>query len=478
MLPDLPWRAILRILLAIILVGLLGLAPRPHASRQALEQASLAIQRSDYATAFEQTSLATELIPWRFDLPYLAARLALQNGNSLQTIQILEQPLIASQMTPADLLVLGDAYQHSGDSLMAAAIWQRVSELAPSPEIYQRLAEHHQAHQDYPAAIEDLRQMLQYNPADGGLNYRIGLLYATYDPDAALAYLAQAAELDPDLAPDALELQRKIRTATLFDEPAYTLTSVGRVLATLDEWELAEAAFHNATQLRTDYSEAWAFLGEARQHTKSDASGEYTGLADLQLAISLDPNSIAANLFMGLYWSRQGDPKLAASFIQNTLTIEPDNPLLHAELGNALAQQGDLPAAEAAYRQAISLAPDDPLFYRLLAEFSLTNRIQVRQIALPAARTAVILDPEEPRSLDLLGNVLLILEDYQSAERFLLKALEVDPDYALAHLHLGMVLVQRNDMLRARQEFDLAKTLSSDNWTIAQAQRFISYYYP
>jgi tetratricopeptide (TPR) repeat protein len=478
MLPDLPWRAILRTLLAVILIALLNLAPRPHAFRQGLDQASQAIQRSDYATALNQTTIAAEQIPWRFDLPLLSARLALQSGNHLQAIQILEQPHIASQLAPADLLILGDAYQQSGDTLMAAAIWQRVVELAPSPEIYQRLAEHHQARQDYPAAIEDLRHMLQYNPADADLNYRIGLLYSTVDPESALAYLAQAAELDPDLASGALELQRKIRTATLFDEPAYTFTSVGRVLALLDEWNLAEAAFRNATRLRSDYAEAWAFLGEARQHSPAASSGEYAGLAELQQALRLDPNSVSANLLMGLYWSRQGDPKLAASYIQKTLIIEPDNPLLHAELGNALAQQGNLPTAEAAYRQAISLAPDDPLFYRLLAEFSLTNRIQVRQIALPAARTAVILNPEEPRSLDLLGHVLLILEDYQSAERFLLKALQIDPDYAPAHLHLGMILLQRNEMQRAREEFDLAKTLGSDTWTITQAQRFISYYYP
>jgi len=478
MIPDFPWRTILRVLLAVILVALLNLAPRPHALRQAMDQANQAIQQGDYATAFKQTALAAEQMPWRYDLPLLAARLAYQSGHFLQTIQMLEQPLLASHLAPADLQVLGDAYQQSGDNLMAAAIWQRVAELAPSPEIYQRLAEYHQARQDYPAAIEDLRHMLQYSPADADLNYRIGLLYSTCDPEAALAYLAQAAELDPNLATGALELQRKIRTATLFDEPAYTFTSIGRVLAMLDEWELAEEAFHNATQLRPDYAEAWAFLGEARQHTMTPTSGEYTGLAELQQAWRLDPNSVAVNLLMGLYWSRQDDPALAASYIQNSIAIEPDNPMLHAELGNALAQKGDLPAAEAAYRQAISLAPDDPLFYRLLAEFSLTNRIQLRQIALPEARTAVVLDPEDPRSLDLLGNVLLVLEDYQSAERFLLKALEVDPNYAPAHLHLGMILIQRNEMQRARQEFDLAKMLGSDTWTIAQAQRFISYYYP
>ena len=76
-----------------------------------------------------------------------------------------------------------------------------------------------------------------FTPADASLNYRLGLLYAAVDPESALAYLAQAADLDPSLAAHALELQRKIRTATLFEEPAYTFTAAGRALATLDEWE-------------------------------------------------------------------------------------------------------------------------------------------------------------------------------------------------------------------------------------------------
>jgi tetratricopeptide (TPR) repeat protein len=478
MLSDTRWGLILRILLAGILIALLNLAPRPHAMRQALDQARQALQREDLAAAFSHTALAAEQAPWRFDLPLLAARYALQSGDALQAIDILEGTRLASRLAPADLMLLGDAYLQAGDSLMAAAIWRRAAELAPMPEIYQRLAEHALARQDIPAAIDSLRRLLQYTPADAGLNYRLGLLYATFDPEAALAYLAQAAQFDPSLAGSALELQRKIRTATLFEEPAYTLTAAGRVLATLDEWSLAEAAFRKAAELRPDYAEAWAFLGEARQHTAPDSASKYTGLADLQRALRLEPNSVSANLLMGLYWSRQGDPQKAAGYIRSTLSIEPDNPLLHAELANALAQAGDLPAALAAYQQAISLAPDDPLFYRLLAEYSLSYRIQVGEIALPAARTAVILAPQDARSLDLLGQAMLILEDTYSAERFLLKAVENDPGYAPAHLHLGMVFVQRSEMQRARQEFDLAASLGSGTWTAAQAQRFITYYYP
>ena len=478
MLPARPWGFYLRIILLMLLAILLNLAPRPHAARTALNQARLALQKNELSSAAFLIKEAARLSPGRSDLARLSAHYYLESGYPQQAIEILEQLALASDLEAGDLEALGDAYQQAGDILMAAAIWQHAAQLEPSLEIYRRLADYHQVRGEYTQVIEDLRQMLKYLPADASLNYRLGLVYAAVEPESGLAYLAQAAELDPSLADSALELQRKIRTATLFEEPAYTFTASGRVLATLNEWELAEAAFLQATRLRPDYAEAWAFLGEARQHSANSSGRKYPGLPDLQLALKLDASSVSANLLMGLYWSRQGDYMLANQYITTTLTLDPGNPLLHAELANTLALQGDLPAAQAAYQQAISLAPDDPFFYRLLAEFSLSHRIQIREIALPAARTAVILSPQDPHSLDILAQALIFLEDNLSAERFLLQALASDPLYAPAHLHLGMIYLERGELERGRQEFELAESLGSDSWTATQAQRYLGYYYP
>ena len=476
MLPARPWALPLRILLFVLLAALLNLAPRPHALRTAQNQARLALQNNELLSAAFYVEHAAQLSPGRSDLARLAARYYLESSNPQQAIAVLEQLALTSELSAVDLLALGDAYQQTGEVLMAAAIWQRAAQLAPALDIYQRLADYHQARGEYPQELEDLHQMLRIQPANARVNYRIGLVYAAVEPERGLAYLSQAAVLDPELADSALDLQRKIRTATLFTEPAYTFTASGRVLATLNEWDLAEAAFLQATRLRPDYAEAWAFLGEARQHSTLAATREYPGLPELQQALRLDASSVSANLLMGLYWSRQGDYGLAYGYIQTTLSLDPDNPLLVAELANTLALQGDLPAAQAAYQQAISLAPDDPLFYRLLAEFSLSHRIQIREIALPAARTAVILSPQEARSLDLLAQALILLEDSLSAERFLLQALESDPFYGPAHLHLGMIYLQRGEVARGRQEFELA--MGSDSWTVEQAQRYLGNYYP
>ena len=56
-----------------------------------------------------------------------------------------------------------------------------------------------------------------------------------------------------------------------------------------------------STQSRPDYGEAWAFLGEARQHLPSTSEQQAQSLIELEKAYQLDPESIAANSFLGLY---------------------------------------------------------------------------------------------------------------------------------------------------------------------------------
>ena len=95
--------------------------------------------------------------------------------------------------------------------------------------------------------------------------------------------------------------------------------------------------------------------------------------------------------------------------------------IYYSELGNIFSKAGDLPAAQAAYESAIQLSPQDPLFYCLLAQFALDNQIQIHALALPAARQAILLDPHNANSLDVMAQVMFMLEDYHSAERYVIR---------------------------------------------------------
>ena len=91
-------------------------------------------------------------------------------------------------------------------------------------------------------------------------------------------------------------------------------------------------------------------------------------------------------------------------------------------------------------------------------------------MALPAARQAVTLDPDDARSLDVMAQVMLMLKDYRSAERFALSALQVDPTYAPACLHLGISYLYLSESGLARKWLSLAETVNPGSLTASQAR--------
>jgi tetratricopeptide (TPR) repeat protein len=194
--------------------------------------------------------------------------------------------------------------------------------------------------------------------------------------------------------------------------------------------------------------------------------------------MQLDANSVLVNTLMGLYWERQQDYSNAQLYLEHAISLSPDDPYLYSELGNILSKGGDLPAAQSVFEAAIQVSHQDPLFYRLLAEFALENQIQIRELALPAARQAVILDRSDSNSLDLMAQIMLFLQDYRSAERFSLNALQADPGFAPAYLHLGMSYVYLGESELARQWLGLAESVDPNSPSAAQAKRMLAYYFP
>ncbi len=475
-----PLHFYLRILVVSIFIALLGLAPYPHAASTFLAKAYQSIANGDMLNASKNLAVAASYFPWRIDLNLDAAHYAFQAGDSKSTIDYFERPGAISHLTIDDLIMLGDAYNQRGNATMAAAIWMHVTELGESIPATQRLLDLYLQQKDYASAASYAEKLLVLNPSNIHLYYQIGLLYSMTDPSKALPFLAQAGEIDPTDASNAQVLHDKIRTANIFDDPAYTYLIVGRQLANFGKWEFASVAFQNAVSIRPGYADAWAFLGEARQQISRQEIGSVSdiGLPELELAIQLEGNSTLVNTLMGLYWERQEDYAQAQQYLERAIASSPDDPYLYSELGNILSKAGDLPAAQSAYESAIQLTPQDPLFYRQLAMFAIENQIQIRELALPAARQAILLDPLDASSLDVMAQVMLILQDYHSAERFSQSALQSDPGFTPAYLHLGMAYIYLEESDLARQWLSKAETMDPDSWVAAQAKRWMEFYFP
>lgn len=467
-----------------ILVVLLGIAPRPHAVRTGLEEARRAQASDSSRRVAAELAPAAEALPWWPSLWRQAGHAALDGGAPEDAIVYFQRAVERGELAPEDHLALGDAHDQVGDTQAATAAWEQVdSSSGAHPEALTRLVEAHLAGENFaPArsALEDLiasrgaetRYAFSLTSQEGEpypLAYHLGLLLAVHAPEAAPPALRRAAEVAPGLADQAADLAESIRAASVEESPGYTALVAGQTLAAQGRWDLAVHAFRRATKLRPDYAEAWAYLGEAYQHLDRQADA----LPALEQALEHNPDSLAANAFTAIYWQRQGDLEQARRYLKRAARLESRNPALQIYLGELWAQEGELDTARLYYQNAIDLARRDPAVWRAYADFGLRYSLDLHTQALPAARKAVLLAPDDPDSLDTLGLVLFRLGDRLNAARLWRRALAQDQDHAPTHLHLGVLYWYRGETELARSHLSRANSLAPASPTGSQARRLL-----
>lgn len=476
-----------RLALIALAVAVLGIAPGPHAVRRSLQQAALSAQVGAALPAARELADAARRLPWRADLWEQAGLYALEANDNALAIEYLTKAWSCDPkfgLSEAGWLALGEAHRRNQDLPKAIAAWSAgMGRYGMSERALERIWQAHLALGNLEKAADALRMLAGQNSKDAMTHYRLGLLLAVLHPEDALEHLDLAARLDYHLDPAAGDIRRAMLSARRADHEAYTLVSIGRALAGLGEWDLAAESFRRAAAIQPNFAEAWAYLGEALQHPggktiRLPAAPGGDGWAELQRALQLNPRSISAHTFAALYWTRRADYARAEEMIRAAIRLDPKNPALIVQFADIQAAGGGLAEAHETYRRAIDLSPHDPAYRRYLVAFSLEYNYQVEAVALPVARALAADGPDRPENLDLLGQVMLKLGDLESAVRFFNRALALNPQYAPAHLHLGLVYAARGESDRARRELDLAISLAEDEQTAARARRMMESYFP
>jgi tetratricopeptide (TPR) repeat protein len=473
---------LLRILIPVLLIPVLGITPLPHSVYSSLRQVQITLDIHSPRDTSANFSQLIKYFPQRLERWELTGHYALLGGEFETAIVYFQQAAELNRLSSKGFIELGDAALLAGDLATAISSWKSaVTTAGPSIYIYSRLLEAHRLQDEFNEMIADLQILIELDPNNSDHLNELGLLLATTDPEIALAYLIRAAELNPVYTDNFQIIKSAVNNSRNYDNPAFTLVESGRALANLNYWQHAARAFLEATIIRPDYAEAWAFLGEARQQISSEKTqfNSDIGYKELVHALELNPDSIAANTLMALYWQRQGRNDLTLVYLHQAESIEPNNPTIQVEIGRTIAMMGDLEKAQEYYERATQLAPNDPNYWRLLAEFSLIYETQLQEVGLPAARQAVLLNPESPANLDMMGQIFILLEDFHSAIRFLQRALQADPDYAAAHLHYGFSNLLQENTSEAWQHLSLAASLAPNGSSIEeQANRMLEMYFP
>lgn len=458
-------RNLLRILLVLALLTLAVCVPFIGSGYYEWKEAARA---SSYIDAARHYQAAAQRLPWRADLYELAGHAFYHAKEYRQAGAAYQQAFEHRALSPAGWMAWGDVYYLNHNSERARQIWEEaLTQEDPSDALYSRLAEIYRSQGENARAAEYLQKYVSAYPEDASGHYRLGLLLILSDQERASAELTSASQLDPQFDPAGQTLLTALKLAASNDSASTRSVTLGRGLGLVNEWQLARAAFEAAVAADAKNAEAWAWLGEAKQQN------DEKGSAELEQALVLDPNSPAVRGLRGLYFQRVGNFRQALTEFQAAAALEPNNPTWLVSVGESYARLGDLIRALQSYQAATSLAPKDPAYWRLLAIFCAQNNINISDVGVPAAQKVIILGQVDTTSLDLVGWLYTLAARYSEGERMLNRALELDSKNASAHLHLGMLYLQTDQIDPAHEHFIRARDLGSE-----EAGKVLQQYFP
>jgi tetratricopeptide (TPR) repeat protein len=460
-------RNILRISLILCSILLAVFVPFVASGYAELQKASTS---SSYVETAQHYRNAAQRILWRADLYELAGHAYYHAKEYGQADAVYQKAFSGRAFSAEGWVAWGDVNYLNNQPKRATEIWEQALEQKnPSDQLYSRLAEIYQSNGDISKAAEYLQKYVSVHAEDASAHYRLGLLLTLSHPENALKEFITAAQLDPQFDPAVQTLRTALNLALLNDSASTRLVIIGRGLGLVNEWKLAEAAFEEAVKTGPKNAEAWAWLGEANQQMGFSEGAD----SELDWALNLNPNSSTVRGLRGLHFERAGNYRQALTEFQAASALEPKNPTWFVSLGEAYSKLGDLIKALGAYQTAITLAPEDANYWRLLAIFCGQNNVNIKDVGVPAAQKAVVLTRDDSPSLDVLGWLLLMDARYEEAERILTHALELDPQNAAAHLHLGLLYLQTRNRASAYDHLIKARDLGNN-----EAETVLKQYFP
>lgn len=444
--------------LSLLLLLLLGLAPNPAPMRliRDLENAERAADSGEYALALEHIEDALHLEPRMHGLYEPAFELAMR-ADALPAAHTYWSALLNSQSTSDDLSCLELdllVAEHAYDAALSH-IKQSAQQCPRAPQALEQIANAAQERTAWEQEENALQLLYEINPTPQ-VAMRMGILLAARDPLSARTPLKAAGALQADGPALVRELFQAMETSIPAELPAFTFAQNGTILASHEQWQLAVEALSHAVALNPEYADAHAYLGLSLDQAGRD------GLESLQEAIRLQWSHSLAHLFLGMHWLHLDNLSEAQAEFTLADRFDPGNPTILVQMATTASREGDTEQALALFRQAAESAPEEHAFWLLLAQFSLRQEVRVADIGVPAARRALLEDPNNPQVYDALGYGYYLLNQPAMAERFILQAIALDPSLASAHYHAGMVWSLMEESEKARQAFQQAYALDPE----------------
>ncbi len=441
-----------------------GLVPYPQAFTTAMRQAENHRAAGAYGAAVEAYRRAAELDagspqPWL----RMGEALLLQNSFAPAASAFLEAERLGGG--PEVALGLGQSYAGRGDWAKAMHHWLRALALDPNDaRIHLALAQGGIAQGQFGQARDQLAHALELNPSarvTAAVHALLGRLLIGDEPEQAASHFQQAGDQD---------MLAVLETVNAEASPARRALLLGIAALQRNEPTLARHHFARAVDLDPADAEAMAYLA----HSLDRLGETITARHLLERALDLDGDSALVHYFLGLHHRLVGDVEAAQEALWQALLRDPENAAFRTAMADAFVDQPDYIRAEEWFKAAVEVAPQEIDFHLMLVHFYLDHLYRVEEGGLPAAQALAELAPGDARAQDLLGWAYHLTGRPVEAEQALLQALNLDPELASAHYHLGSVYLTTGRRDLARQHLQRVADLGTVGTYRARAEALLA----
>jgi len=194
----------------------------------------------------------------------------------------------------------------------------------------------------------------------------------------------------------------------------------------------------------------WGYLARQRTMVWKDSFSLWQ-----DVIVHYPEAAIAWNSLANAYYDQQQYPQ-AIQYFEEALLRDSSDIKTYNNLGNSYDKTGNPQKAIPLFLKALHLKPEDAMAWTNLGVTY--EHAGLRDSAIVAHTRSVELSPS-PLGYANLGNVLERAGQLEASEKYCRKALEMDPNYALAHNNLGVALYRMGRVPEAIESLKMAARL-------------------
>jgi len=225
--------------------------------------------------------------------------------------------------------------------------------------------------------------------------------------------------------------------------------------------------FTNVNYIKNDYM-ANRLISISYQFKEDDENS----LKYLYAAAEAKPDTALAYIDLGYHFQRQQEFLKAAEQFKKGIEVDPKNQECLIRYAESLDMAEKKEEAIAAYKEAFEVVPDEKAipFNLGLLLFKQANAIEndeakkkeTMEDAIFYFEKAKEIDPNIKEVYDLLGTLLLQLQQYDKAKAILEQGVELYPNSSTVWQNLSFLYAKLGDKKRAEEAFEKSKQLQEE----------------